>query len=187
MSENKRTVTVTIIEKFACKLILARGVEATHYFELCEEIGCDKSEMLEEIARKIAAENYDGKTKNHIYPGKSASTIGRVSYVNLPPHLRLPDTEGAAFALEAPVDYDGEIPDDFDIVELPSFLYMHFQGAPYEDESWFGCAHEELARAIDNYKPELYGYEFAKDAAPHFMYGTSAATGCREMIPVRVL
>lgn len=60
-------------------------------------------------------------------------------------------------------------------MDLPPFLYMWFQGAPYRDENWFGRAHEELARVISNCKPELYGYEFAKDSAPHFMYGTSAA------------
>ena len=187
MSENQRTVTVTIVEKPACKLILSRRIKATHYFELCEEIGCDKAELLEEIARTVSSEAYGTKTLNHIYPGNSASNIGRVSYVNLPFHLRLPATSGAAFALEVPADYNLDIPDGFDIVDLPPFLYMWFQGAPYEDENWFGCAHEELARAISNYKPELYGYEFAKDSAPHFMYGTSAATGCKEMIPVRSL
>ena len=185
MSENQRTVTVTIVEKPACKLILARGIKATHYFELCEEIGCDKSELLETIAQKLNGEPYEKQATNHIYPGKSVSNIGRVSYVDLPPNLTLPNTSRAAFALEVPADYNCEIPDEFDIVDLPPFSYMWFQGAPYEDENWFGCAHEELARAIKNYKPELYGFEFAKDAAPHFMYGTSAATGCREMIPIR--
>ena len=185
MSENQRTVTVTVVEKPVCKLILARGIKAMHYFELCEEIGCDKSEILETIAQKLNGEFYGKQTTNHIYPGESVSNIGRVSYVDLPPNLTLPNTSRAAFALEVPADYNCEIPDGFDVVDLSPFSYMWFQGAPYEDENWFGCAHEELARAINNYKPKLYGYEFAKDAAPHFMYGTSAATGCREMIPVK--
>lgn len=187
MSENQRTVTVTVVEKPACKLILSRGTRAKDYFELCDEIGCDKAERLEEIARTVSSEAYGTKTLNHIYPGKSASCFGRVSYVNLPEKLRLPGTEGAAFALEVPSDYDFDIPDGFDMVDLPPFLYMWFQGVPYEDENWFGCAHEELARAISNYKPELYGYAFAKDSAPHFMYGTSAETGCKEMIPAKPL
>jgi hypothetical protein len=64
---------------------------------------------------------------------------------------------------------------------------MWFQGAPYEDEEWYGHAHEEMDRAIANYKPELYGYGFACDEAPRFYYGAGAATGVREMIPVRRL
>ena len=62
-----------------------------------------------------------------------------------------------------------------------------FQGAPYEDENWFGGAHAEMNQAIENYRPELYGYKFAKDLYPCFHYGTSAATGCRAVIPVRAL
>lgn len=178
MSENQRIVTVTIVEKPACKLILSRGVKARNYFELCQEIGCDKTELLEEMAKSVLGYAYGTKTINHIYPSHSASNMGRVSYVNLP------GTSGAAFALEVPIDYDLDIPEGFDLLDLPPFLYMCFQGEPYEDENWFGCAHEELARAIANYKPDLYGYEYAKDRAPHFMYGTSATTGCREMIPV---
>ncbi|MDR1629870.1 MAG: helix-turn-helix transcriptional regulator [Oscillospiraceae bacterium] len=81
MSENQRTVTVTTVKKPACKLILARGIKATHYFELCEEIGCDKSEMLEAISEKLTGIPYNEQSKNHIFPSKSASNIGRTSYI----------------------------------------------------------------------------------------------------------
>ena len=163
MTEHQRAVTVTVVEKPACKLILKRGVIATDYFSLCEEIGCDKWDILETIQQ----------------------AIDKVSYVELPPNLTTLGTSKSAFGLEVPVDFSGEIPEGFEIIDLPSCLMMWFNGAPYEDENWFGGAHAELSSAIQNYKPELYGYEFAKDCAPHFYYGASAATGCREMIPVR--
>lgn len=84
-----------------------------------------------------------------------------------------------------PADYSGEIPKGFEMVDLPSNLYMWFNGAPYENENWFGYAHDEINRTIANYKPELYGYEFAKNLAPEFTYGASAINGCRTVIPVR--
>ena len=165
MAENKRTVTVTVVEKPACKLILKRGIKSTDYFSYCEEMGCDTWEILETIPQGS----------------------GGVPFLELPPNMIPPGTSKAACGLEVPADFNAEIPEGFEIIDLPAYLYMWFQGAPYDDENWFGYAHEELGNAIANYKPELYGYEFAKDSAPHFHYGTSAANGCKEMIPVKRL
>ena len=165
MVENKRTVTVTVVEKAACKLILKRGIKSTDYFGYCEEIGSDPWEILETVPE----------------------ALDKVAFIELPEIMITPDTSKAACGVEVPVDFSGKIFEGFEIIDLPPFLYMWFQGAPYEDDHWFGAAHEEMARAVANYKPELYGYEFAKDTAPNFQYGTSAATGCREMIPVKRL
>ena len=163
MSENQRTVTVTITPKQDCKLILKRGIESEDYFAFCAEMGCNWWKILE------------------IVPG----ALDKVVFLELPPHMIPPGTSKAAVALEIPLDFSGEIPKGFEVVPLPSSLYMWFNGAAYEDESWYGCAHEEIYRAIANYKPELYGYEFAKDIAPTFTYGASAINGCRTIIPVR--
>ena len=168
MSENQRTVTVTVVEKPVRKLILKRGIKSGGYFEFCEEIGCDAFEILETV------------------PG----ALEKVVFVELPPSMIAEGTSKAAAAVEVPVDFiekNGKVPDGFDIIDLPQGVYMWFNGAPYEDEGMFGLAHEELYRAIANYKPEVYGYEFAPDDAPHFHYGTSAATGCKELIPVKQL
>jgi AraC-like DNA-binding protein len=163
MSENQRAVTVTVAPKPDCKLILKRGLKSAGYFEFCEEMGCDWWEILETV------------------PG----ALDKVTFLLLPPHMILHGTSKASVALEMPADYCGKIPEGFDTVDLPSALYMHFNGAPYEEESWYGYAHEEIDRAISNYKPELYGYEFAKDLAPMFTYGASAVNGCRTIIPVK--
>ena len=165
MAKTQRTVTVTVIEKPACKMILKRGIKSTDYFSYCEEIGCDAWEILETVPR----------------------ALDKVVFLELPVDMIKPGTSKAACGLEVPVDFDEKIPDGFEMVDLPSCMYMWFNGAPYEDENWYGEAHSELSRAIENYRPELYGYEFMKSLAPHFYYGTSAATGCREMIPVRRL
>ena len=165
MAESKRTVTVTIIERPARKLILKRGVTADGYFSLCEEIGCDSWEVLEAIPQ----------------------AMDDPAFLTLPPDLILPGTSKAAFGVEVPIDYALAIPEGFEIIDLPAHTKMWFQGAPYEDESWYGEAHGEMFRTIVNYKPELYGYEFALDSAPRFNFGASAARGVREMMPVRRL
>ena len=165
MAENQRTVTVTIVEKTARRLILKRGRQSTDYFGYCEEIGCDAFEALETIPHALEP----------------------VVFLELPPGMLLPGTSRAAAALEVPADYSGEIPEGFEVIDLPPCLMMWFNGAPYEDESLFGVAHEELYRAIAGYRPALYGYAYAKDAAPVFHYFASAATGVRQMIPVKRL
>lgn len=165
MAENQRTVTVTIVEKPACRLILKRGIKSAGYFEFCEEMGCDTFEILETVARALES----------------------VAFLELPECMIKPGTSKAAAALEVPADFDGEIPEGFEMLDIPAQFYMWFNGAPYEDENMYGVAHEELYRAIAGYKPELYGYEYAKDAAPVFHYGASAASGVKQMIPVRRL
>lgn len=165
MAESRRTVTVTVLEKPDCRLILKRGVTSTDYFGYCAEIGCDPWEILEEV------------------PG----ALDRPAFLELPPHLITPGTSKAACALEVPAEFSGDVPEGFEVIDLPRSLMMWFQGAPYEDETWFGEAHSEMYQTIDSYRPEQYGYAFAPDAAPRFSYGTSAEKGCREMLPVRRL
>lgn len=165
MAETQRTVTVTIIEKPTCKLILKRGIKSQNYFEYDEEMGCDMFEILETVP----------------------NALDKVVFIELPPCMIIPETSMAAAAVEVPIDFSGNIPEGFEITDLPSHLYMCFNGAPYEDENWFGEAHQELYRAIDNYKPELYGYEYAKDSAPVFNHFASAKYGVKQIIPVKRL
>ncbi|MDD4494337.1 MAG: AraC family transcriptional regulator [Eubacteriales bacterium] len=157
-----RTVTATLITRPARKLILKRGFKATGYFELCDEVGCDIGDAI-------------GAIQNALDEGCVA---------HLPDVLILPNTSKAAFAIEVPLDFDGDIPDGCDIIELCEHTYLWFQGQPYEDENWYGYAHDELRNAVENYKPELYGYKFAHDKAPHLFFGATPKNGVKELIPV---
>lgn len=98
--------------------------------------------------------------------------------------LILPNTSNAVFAIEVPIDFNGTIPDGCDNIELCEHTYLWFQGQPYEDENWYGYAHEELGKAIEGYKPELYGYKFAYNEAPHLFFSATPKNGVRELIPV---
>ena len=165
MSQTPRTVTVTVVEKSPRKLILKRGVTATDYWSYCEEMGCDVWEELAAIP----------------------SLLEGPSLCSLPPHMIPTGTSMVACAIEVPADFSGVVPHGCEIIDLPPHLYLWFQGAPYEDESWFGSAHEELDKAIANYRPEQYGYVYARDKAPVFIHGSSAAGGTKKLIPVRKL
>lgn len=164
MSE-ARTVTATFITKPACKLIIKRGILSTDYFSYCDEIGCDIWDTLEKVPNRL----------------------NKVSFVILPEFLVSQGTSKACCAAEVPLDYNSLVPEGCEIIELPEHTMLWFQGAPYEDENWYGGAHSEMYNAIHSYKPEMYGYRFAYDLAPEFHYGTSAKDGCRQLVPAVTL
>lgn len=59
--------------------------------------------------------------------------------------------------VELPVDYDGEIPEGFDVIELPAASYLMFQGEPFEEEDY--CqAIDAVQEAIGRYEPSVLGY-----------------------------
>lgn len=161
MSE-ARTITATFITKPARKLIIKRGILSTDYFTYCDEIGCDIWDILEKVPNRI----------------------DKVSFIILPEYLITEGTSKVGCAVEVPLDYNSSIPGGCDIIELAGQKMLWFQGAPYEDESWYGGAHSEMDNAIQNYKPELYGYRFAYDLAPKYYFLTSAKDGCRVLVPV---
>lgn len=163
MQEIQRTVTATVFTKPKCQLILKRGILSQDYFAYCEEMGCDIFEVLETIP----------------------NTSDEVVFIELPPCMMKQGTSKAAVAVEVPIGFCETIPDGLELMELPESQYICFNGAPYKDPSWFGEAHQELYRAIENYQPEQYGYEFAKESAPVFNYFASAEKGVKLSIPIK--
>jgi len=163
-SNNANTVFVQVIERPARKLILKRGIKATHYFEYCEEIGCDVWGVLSSI-------------KEAIY-----EPIG----MWLPESLRKPGTSIYAQGVEVPENYSGEVPDGFDLIDLPPCKMMVFQGQPYDDEK-FQEAIGELWEVMKNYNPEMYGFKWADEDGPRFQLAPMGYRGYIEARPVRQL
>lgn len=159
---SERTVTATYITKPARKLIVKSGILATDYFSYCDEIGCDIWDILEQVPNRL----------------------DNVSLAILPDFLVPKGTSKVCCAAEVPLDYDGVIPEGCNVIELCEHTLLWFNGAPYEDENWYGGAHSEVANAVADYKPELYGFRFAYDKAPEFHYSSSAKDGCRRLLPV---
>lgn len=156
------TIFVQVIEKPQRKLLLKRGVKATHYFEYCEEVGCDIWGTLVSVKEALA------------------EPMG----LWLPPKYITPGTSEYVQGVEVPTDYSGEIPDGFELMDLPACKMMIFQGAPYEDEV-FGEAIEALWTAISRYDPKLYGFEWAPEDGPRFQLEPQGYRGYIEGRPVK--
>lgn len=88
--------------------------------------------------------------------------------------------------VEVPKDYNGVIPDGFEVVILPKCKMMIFQGEPFEDEN-FDTYISNLSKAIDGYNPSIYGYEWAMEDYPCFQMEPQGYRGCIEGRPVREL
>ncbi|MFO7636422.1 MAG: AraC family transcriptional regulator [Clostridia bacterium] len=164
MSEKKKanTVFVQVMERPARKLILKRGVKATHYFEYCEEVDCEVWNVLTGI-------------KEALYEPAG---------MWLPEKLVKPGTSTYVQGVEVPADFNGKIPEGMEIIDLDPCRMMVFQGEPFED-SMFSDAIGELWEAIKEYNPGTYGYEWADEDAPRFQLEPQGYRGYIEARPVR--
>ncbi len=161
---NPNTVFVQVVDRPTRKLILKRGIKAPHYFEYCEEVGCEVWNILSGI-------------KEALY-----EPIG----MWLPENLQKPGTSVYAQGVEVPADYKGEPPQGYEIIDLPACKMMVFQGQPYDEEK-YGEAIEELWEVMKNYNPEIYGFKWADEDGPRFQLAPMGYRGYIEARPVRQL
>lgn len=160
--ENVQTVFTQVIKRPARKFILQRGKKATGYFEYCEEVGCDVWGVLESLK------------------GAMYEPIGAW----LPEKLRTPGTSEYVQGVEVPLDYSGPVPDGMEIIELEPCHVMVFQGPPFPDEK-FGEAINAVWKAMDQFNPTLYGWQWADDEAPRYQLAPIGERGYIEARPVR--
>jgi AraC-like DNA-binding protein len=160
MSETK-SVFVQVIEKPERKVIIKRGKEATEYFKYFEEVGCDVWGLLCSM-RSICGEPVC------LWLPKKYIAEGTSEYV-----------QGAEVAM----DYSGEIPEGFDVIELPKCKYIMFQGEPFEEED-FCEAIEEIWSAIKKYNPTAIGYKW-DDSNPRIQLEPIGTRGYIELHPVK--
>ena len=156
------TVFVQVIERPERKLILKRGRNAADYLEYCEEVGCEIWGLLCSI-------------KEALY-----EPIG----MWLPDAFRPSGTSIYAQGVEVPVNYSGIVPDDCDIITLPSCKMMVFQGPPFKDEE-FDTAIGHISEIIKTYDPQIYGFQWADEDAPRFQLEPQGYRGYIEARPVR--
>jgi AraC-like DNA-binding protein len=161
---NANTVFVQVVDRPARKLILKRGTKATHYFEYCEELGCDIFEELKGV-------------KDALY-----EPMG----MWLPRNLRRPGTSEYAMGVEMPTDYKGGVPEGYEIIDLKPCKMMVFQGQPYDDCD-FKQVIEDLWDVMKTYNPEIYGFTWAVEDGPRFQLEPQGYRGYIEGRPVRQL
>ena len=160
MSEVK-SVFVQVIEKPERKVVLKRGKEATEYFQYCEEVGCDVWGLLCSMK----------------------SLGGEPVCLWLPEDYIQPGTSEYVQGVEVAMDYSGEIPEGFDVVELPKCKYLMFQGEPFEEED-YAEAITQMWSAIQKYNPQSIGYEW-DDKNPRIQLEPIGARGYIELRPVK--
>ena len=156
-----KSVFIQIVEKPARKVIIKRGKTATEYFKYCEEVGCDVWGLLCSI--------------------KSISSEPVCLW--LPEHLIREGTSEYVQGVEVPLDFDGQSPEGFDIIELPKCKYMMFQGEPFAEED-FEEAILQVWEAIKKYNPETVGYCW-DDKNPRIQLEPRGERGYIEMRAVR--
>lgn len=158
-----RTMTVTAIDRPTRKLILMRSTKATDYCSFCEERGCEWVETFNSIAEKFDT----------------------AALLTLPQNLIIPGTGNIASGVEVPIDYNKSIPEQCDMIELPTCTMLYFQGASFEDGKDFREAIGTLWEIMETYEPSQFGWQYAPELAPYFNYGTLTKVGAKMARPVK--
>lgn len=159
--DNLKNVFIQVIEKPARKIIIKRGINATDYMSYCEEVGCDVWGLLQSIKST-------GKEPVCLWLPEAYQEKGTSEYVQ---------------GVEVGLDYNGTIPDGFDIIELPKAKYLMFQGEPFEEEDYC-LAIDELKVAIEKYNPASISYVWDKEN-PRIQLEPVGKRGYIELLPVK--
>ena len=156
-----RNVFIQVVEKQARKVIIKRGIKANEYWSYCEEVGCDVWGLLKSI--------------------KSIS--GEPVCLWLPEHLRKPITNEYVQGVEVEADYDGIIPEGFDVIDLPAAAYLLLRGEPFKEEE-YEIAITEIWEAEKKYNPEFIGFKW-DETNPRIQLEPIGERGYIELVPVK--
>lgn len=158
--ENVKNIFIQVIDKPARKALIMRGEKASDYFAYCEEVGCDVWGVLVSI-KSLCNEPVCMWLPENLRAGKSEYVQG----------------------VEVPMDYDGAVPEGFDVIELPKAKYLMFQGEPFEEEN-FCDAIVHVQNAMDKYDPSVIGYIW-DDRNPRIQLEPIGSRGYIEMRAVK--
>ncbi len=159
--ETVKSVFVQVIEKPERKVLIKRGLKAADYFAYCEEVGCDVWGLLQSI--------------------KSMS--GEPVCMWLPAKLIAPGTSEYVQGVEMPVNYNGVVPDGFDVIALPAAKYLMFKGEPFAEEDY--CkAIEDVQTAISKYDPAVIDAQW-DSSNPRIQLEPIGTRGYIELLPIK--
>lgn len=155
-----KNVFIQVIDKPKRKVIIKRGKTTTDYWTYCEEVGCDVWGVL--VSMK--------------------SLCGEPVCLWLPKKYIKPATSEYVQGVEVSEDYNGPIPEGFDIIELPASKYLMFQGEPFNEED-YQQAISEIWEAEKKYDPSVIGYQWDKEN-PKIQLEPIGARGYIELLPI---
>lgn len=150
-----------VIERPKRKLIIKRGKNADNYFDYCEEVGCEVWGVLSSIKEALF----------------------EPAGFWLPKAMIKPNTSEYVHGVEVPADYNGVIPEGFEIIELPPSLFMVFNSEEYDDAVFMQVI-QSVWNAIEKYNPKTYGYEWDL-SQPRFQLEPRGERGYIEAKPIK--
>ena len=159
--EKLQSVFIQVLQKPDRKVIVKRGIQAEDYFAYCEEVGCDIWGLLSSMD----------------------SLCGEPVCLWLPKADRKPNTSVYVQGVEVEADFDGVVPDGFDVISLPASEYLMFQGDPFREED-YSEAILALRYAMDRYDPTVIGYEW-NDESPRIQLEPRGERGYIELRAVK--
>lgn len=156
-----KNVFLQVIDKPARKVIIKRGTNADEYFSYCSEVGCDVWGILTSMKSLCGEPVCMWLPKKYIKDGTSRYVQG----------------------VEVESDFNGKIPDGFDIIELPESKYLMFQSEPFDDEDY-----EEVIRDVweseKKYDTSVIGY--VRDSEnPRIQLEPIGSRGYIELLPIK--
>lgn len=134
---NVQNVFIQIIHKPERNVLIKRGTKAQEYFDYCQEVGCDVWGLLTSMD----------------------SLGGEPVCLWLPEQYKKPNTSTYVQGVEAPIDFDGVVPEGLDVVRLPAADYMMFQGEPFKEEDYCDAIMAVQA-SMEKYDPTVIGYQW---------------------------
>ncbi len=156
-----KNVFIQIISKPQRKVLIKRGKKAEDYFSYCDEVGCDVWGLLMSMK----------------------SLCGEPVCLWLPDKYIIPGTSEYVQGVEVDVDYDGAIPEGFDMITLPAAEYLMFQGEPFAEED-YEQAIVQVWESIKKYNPASIGYEWDKEN-PRIQLEPVGSRGYIELLAVK--
>lgn len=159
--ENLQSVFVQVMQKPERKVIIKRGIKAEDYFPYCEEVGCDVWGLLSSMD----------------------SLCGEPVCLRLPKAYKKPNTSTYVQGVEVAADYNGKLPEGFDVITLPAAEYLMFQGEPFQEEDY--CeAIAAVQQAMNRYDPSVIGYTW-DEANPRIQLEPRGERGYIELRAVK--
>lgn len=158
-----QSLFVQLMRKPERKVLLKRGISAEDYFAYCGEVGCDVWGLLTSMD----------------------SLCGEPVCLWLPERFRKPGTSIYVQGVEVDPEYDGVVPEGFDVITLPSAEYLVFQGEPFREEDYCDAI-TAVQHAMDRYDPSLIGYQW-DDTNPRIQLEPRGERGYIELRAVRPL
>jgi AraC family transcriptional regulator len=158
------TVFTQIMEKEERLLLFYPGKKATHYFEYCEEAGCD-------VWGKLMG---------------MKGTLGEPLGLWLPAGIRPDGCSEYVQGVEMPSGYSGPVPEGMASLSLSAGAYLVFKSRPYEesDEKMMEVI-QTVQKSMKEYDPQWLGYEWDQETAPRYQLMPLGERGYVEALPLR--